>query len=175
MQDSPESTTAFDRNQELRAPTHSSGGDMLGFAPCPTCRIDPMELASFDDLLTAARQQPEPQRLLFVFARVELPEHATDDQRERFERREGGTISPCLCVDKAPGEVADFAALKAESEATGQHWDMVFVGSLDGRGGIAPSADEAAQPLRFMVNAINDGRVSDFAAFDHDGQVLRFA
>ena len=52
MQDSPESTTAFDRNQELRAPTHSSGGDMLGFAPCPTCRIDPMELASFDDLLT---------------------------------------------------------------------------------------------------------------------------
>ncbi|WP_297829420.1 ribonucleotide reductase subunit alpha [Thermomonas sp.] len=133
-----------------------------------------MELASFDDLLTAARQQPEPQRLLFVFARVELPENATAAQRERFERREGGTISPCLCVDKAPHEIAGFAALKAESATTGQEWDMVFVGSLDGRGGIAPSADEAAQPLRFMVNAINDGRVSDFAAFDREGQVLRF-
>ncbi|MBS0227153.1 MAG: ribonucleotide reductase subunit alpha [Proteobacteria bacterium] len=133
------------------------------------------ELSSFDDLLVAARQQAEPQRLLFVFARVELPANATDAQRERFDKREGGTISPCLCVDKAPDEIADFAALKAESEATGQPWDMVFVGSLDGRGGIAPSADEAAQPLRFMVNAINDGRVSDFAAFDRDGSVLRFA
>ncbi len=133
-----------------------------------------MELASFDDLLAAARRQTEPQRLLFVFARIELPEHATPDQRARFERREGGTISPCLCVDKAPEEIADFAALKAESGTTGQDWDLLFVGSLDGRGGIAPSADEAAQPLRFMVNAINDGRVSDFAAFDRDGSVLRF-
>ena len=134
-----------------------------------------MELASFDDLLIAARRQPEPQRLLFVFARVELPDNATQAQRERFERREGGTISPCLCVDKAPDEIAGFAALKAESDTTGQTWDMVFVGSLDGRGGIAPGTDEAAQPLRFMVNAINDGRVSDFAAFDQDGQVLRFS
>lgn len=133
-----------------------------------------MELASFDDLLIAARQQPEPQRLLFVFARVELPANATADQRERFERMEGGTLSPCLCVDKAPEEVADFAALKAESETTGQAWDMVFVGSLDGRGGIAPSADEAAQPLRFMVNAINEGRVSEFAAFTREGSVVRF-
>lgn len=132
------------------------------------------ELASFDDLLSAARRQPEPQRLLFVFARAELPENATAAQRERFERREGGTISPCLCVDKAPEDITDFAALKAESAATGQAWDMVFVGSLDGRGGISPSADEAAQPLRFMVNAINDGRVSDFAAFDADGAVLHF-
>ena len=29
-----------------------------------------MEIASFDDLLHAARAQPEPQRLLFVFAGV---------------------------------------------------------------------------------------------------------
>lgn len=133
------------------------------------------ELANFDDLLTAARQQPEPQRLLFVFARVELPEHATADQRERFDRREGGTISPCLCVDKLPDEVASFSALKSESETTGHDWDMVFVGGLAGHAGFAPSPDEAAQPLRFMVNAINNGRVSEFAAFDRDGAVLRFA
>ncbi len=133
-----------------------------------------MHLSSFDDLLRAAGEQPEPQRLLFVFARIDLPEAATEAQRERFARREGGTISPCLCVDKAPWEIADFAALVAESVNTGIAWDLVFVGSLAGRGGIAPSSDEAAQPLRFMVNAINSGRVADFAGFDRDGHVLQF-
>lgn len=133
-----------------------------------------MSLATFQDLLDAAARQPEPQRLLFVFARVDLPEHATEDQRQRYEQREGGTLSPCLCVDKAPAEVASFDALAAESAHTGQDWDIVFVGSLSGRAGIAPSADEAAQPLRFMVNAINNGRVSDFVAFDRSGAVLQF-
>lgn len=133
-----------------------------------------MSLTTFQDLLDAARRQPEPQRLLFVFARVDLPEHATDDQRQRYEQREGGTISPSLCVDKAPAEIASFDALAAESATTGQSWDIVFVGSLAGRAGIAPSTDEAAQPLRFMVNAINNGRVSDFAAFDRNGDVLQF-
>lgn len=133
-----------------------------------------MSLASFQDLLDAARQQPEPQRLLLVFARVELPQNATTEQRERFERREGGTLSPCLCVDKTPEEVASFAALAEESKATGQEWDLLFVGGLAGRAGVAPSADEAAQPLRFMVNAINDGRVAQFAAFDRQGEVVQF-
>ena len=32
-----------------------------------------MKISSFEDLLQAARQQPEPQRLLFVFADAELP------------------------------------------------------------------------------------------------------
>lgn len=133
-----------------------------------------MSLASFQDLLEAARRQPEPQRLLFVFARVDLPENASEDQRQRYEQREGGTLSPCLCVDKAPAEIANFEALAAESATTGQTWDIVFVGSLAGRAGIAPNADEAAQPLRFMVNAINNGRVSEFAAFDRAGEVLQF-
>ena len=133
-----------------------------------------MNLTSFQDLLDAALQQAEPQRLLFVFARIGLPENASPAQRERFEQREGGTISPCLCVDKAPGEVASFAALAEESAATGQDWDMVFVGALAGRGGIAPSGDEAAQPLRFMVNAINSGRVTDCAVFDRDGEAMQF-
>ena len=133
-----------------------------------------MNLTSFQDLLDAALQQAEPQRLLFVFARIGLPENASPAQRERFEQREGGTISPCLCVDKAPDDVASFAALVAESETTGQAWDMVFVGSLGGRAGIAPGTDEAAQPLRFMVNAINNGQVAQFATFDREGAVLQF-
>ena len=133
-----------------------------------------MSLASFQDLLDAAHRQPEPQRLLFVFAKVELPENASAQQRERFENREGGTLTPSLCVDKAPADIESFAALVDESATTGQAWDMVFVGSLAGRAGIAPSADEAAQPLRFMVNAINNGQVAQFATFDRNGAVLQF-
>ena len=133
-----------------------------------------MSLTSFQDLLDAAQQQPEPQRLLFVFAKVELPQNASAQQLERFENREGGTLTPSLCVDKAPSEIESFAALVTESETTGQAWDMVFVGSLSGRAGVAPSADEAAQPLRFMVNAINNGQVAQFATFDRNGAVLQF-
>ena len=32
-----------------------------------------MNISSFDDLLRAAREQPEPQRLLFVFANTRCP------------------------------------------------------------------------------------------------------
>ena len=45
----------------------------LGFDVTDGFEKNPMNIASFDDLLVAARQQPEPQRLLFVFAGVELP------------------------------------------------------------------------------------------------------
>lgn len=131
-------------------------------------------LTSFQDLLSASRQQPEPQRLLFTFAKVELPEDATDVQRERFDARHGGTLSPSMCVDKAADDIESFQMLVEESEKTGQPWDIVFVICLSGRAGVAPSADEAAQPLRFMVNAINNGRVAEFAAFDRAGNVLQF-
>ena len=46
-----------------------------------------MEISSFDDLLRAARQQPEPQRLLFVFAGAELPEATRPRSSARGSRR----------------------------------------------------------------------------------------
>ncbi|MFA6229782.1 MAG: ribonucleotide reductase subunit alpha [Rhodanobacter sp.] len=134
-----------------------------------------MMLTSFQDLLTAAHRQTEPQRLLLAFAKAELPDAATTAQRERFDASEGGTLSPVLCVDKAPVDIANFEALVEESIRTGMDWDVVFVTSLSGRAGVAPSSDEAAQPLRFMVNAINNGRVAEFAAFDRHGNVLQFS
>ena len=132
------------------------------------------ELADFNDLLHAARVQDQPQRLLFVFAHRQIDHHATPAQRERYARGEGGYLEPCLCVDRMPGEIAGFEALVAESERTGKHWDIVFVGGLEGRGGVAPNADEATQPMHFMVKAIHEGRIASFAAFDREGHALRF-
>lgn len=133
-----------------------------------------MMLHDFDGLLAAALAQPEPQRLLFVFVRSGLPDAPTEDQHARHRNGEGGTLQPVLCVDKAPAELASFAMLQAQSMQTGLDWDLVFVAALDGRAGIAPSADEAAQPLQLMVNAVNDGNVARFAAFDRHGDAVQF-
>ena len=65
-----------------------------------------MDIASFDDLLQAARQQREAQQLLFVFAGAELPADADAEQRERFAAGEGGELAPLMCVDKAAADLA---------------------------------------------------------------------
>ncbi len=134
---------------------------------------DGMRITNFSDLLTAARGQPEPQRLLLVFAAAELPHDATPAERAAFERGEGGALAPVLCVDKRPEEIESFDALCEESRRTGIGWDILFVGALSGRGGHAPNTDEAVQPLRMMVEAIKAGRVAQFLAVDRDGDLVR--
>ena len=83
-----------------------------------------MTIESFDDLLRAAKAQPEPQRLLFVFATAGVDNDATPEQMARFEAGQGGTLTPLMCVDKLPGELASFDALLAESREFEQAWDM---------------------------------------------------
>ena len=74
-----------------------------------------MNISSFDDLLRAAREEAEPQRLLFVFANAMLPDDSTPEQRLRFETGQGGALAPLMSVDKIPGELTSFAALVEES------------------------------------------------------------
>lgn len=131
-------------------------------------------LSNFGDLLEVARRQPQPQRLLFVFARVDLPESPTPAQRERHARGEGGTLAPVLCVDKAPTEIVSFSALAEESAGAGAGWDLVFVAALGGRAGNAPTAEEATRGLRRMVESIEGGQVNRFAVFDRGGAALAF-
>jgi hypothetical protein len=129
-----------------------------------------MQLSSFDDLLRAARAQPEPQRLLLVFASVGVSADATPEQRARFEAGEGGELTPVMCVDKAPDDVADFAALAGEAALTGQDWGLVFVGALGGRGGVPPSPDQAEAALKRMIEAIATGAPGPYVPFDRDGR-----
>ncbi len=131
-----------------------------------------VNLEPFMQLLDSAKQQPEPQRLLFVFASAELPADATQEQRLAFEQGDGGSLSPVLCVDKLPEQLSDFTSLIAESKQTGKAWDVVFVAGLSGRAGIAPSSDEATQPLQLMVEAIKDGRIGQFMVLSCQGEML---
>ena len=102
-----------------------------------------MEIASFDDLLHAARAQPEPQRLLFVFAGVGCPTTPPRPARALCGRA-GGALVPLMCVDKAPEEIASFQALAEESGQFGHDWAMVFVAALSGTLDKLPTSEAEA-------------------------------
>ncbi len=133
-----------------------------------------MMIASFDDLLLAATQQPEPQRLLFVFATAGVDDDATPEQIARFKAGQGGTLTPLMCVDKLPGELASFDNLVEESRAFDQAWDMVFVAALPGSGGASPTSEQAEAPLQRMVDAVKSGTIGGFIPFDAQGRPVRF-
>ncbi len=133
-----------------------------------------MSISNFEDLLQAARQQSEPQRLLFVFADVELPDDSTAEQRARFQAGDGGALVPLMSVDKKPADMSTFSALVEESRQFGRDWAVVFVAALAGRGGCAPTDVEADQSLQRMIEAIKSGSFGSFMPFDRQGQPLLF-
>lgn len=133
-----------------------------------------MVISSFDDLLHAVRKQPEPQRLLFVFANAELPDDSTPEQRARFEARQGGALVPLMSVDKAPDELSTFAALVEESRQFAQNWVVVFVASLSGREGRIPTSIEADRALQHMIESIKVGLFDSAIPFDRQGQPMLF-
>lgn len=132
-----------------------------------------MEISHFDDLLRAARAQPEPQRLLLVFAGASLGDDASAEQRERFEAGEGGELAPLMCVDKDPQALADFAALAAEAEMLATPWVLVFAAALAGRAPLAPTQGEVDAALERMVEAVRVGDIARFVPFDRSGQAVR--
>jgi hypothetical protein len=131
-----------------------------------------MEISKFNDLLTGARGQVEPQRLLLVFASASLPAGATLEQRARFEAGESGELAPLMCVDKDPGEVADFAALADEASTLDANWVLVFAAALSGKGGSPPSDSEIDAALQRMVEAVKSGVLSGLIPFDRKGEAV---
>ena len=128
----------------------------------------------FQHLLRAAVAQSESQRLLFVFASAGLPENSTPKQREEVDARRGGALTPLMCVDKAPADVAGFDMLVAESRRAGPPWQVVFAASLSGSDGQPPAPERIDAALEKMVNAVLLGGVGAFAAFAASGEPLQF-
>ena len=128
-----------------------------------------MNISSFDDLLKAARQQPEPQRLLFVFAGAELPDDSSTAQREQFVAGQGGALVPLMCVDKTPQELDSFADLVGESLEFGKPWKIVFAAAMSSNDGLPPSSEAAEKPLQKMVEAIKAGNLGSYIPFDREG------
>ncbi len=131
-----------------------------------------MNITSFDDLIVAARAQPEPQRLLFVFTRVELPDDCTPEQRASFEAGAGGSLTPLACLDKPPEEMDSFAELLEESRQFMPDWTIVFAAAISGRNGQPPATEDAEEPLNKMVDMIKTGRVGSLIPFDAQGKTV---
>lgn len=134
-----------------------------------------MNISGYDDLLSAAAQQAEPQRLLFVFASAELPVNCTEAQKAQYEAKRGGALAPVMCADKLPAELGSFDSLVEESRQMGMNWDIVFVSSMSGRAGVAPSSKEADPFLERMVESIKSGSFSKFLAFDRNAALVQFS
>jgi hypothetical protein len=132
-----------------------------------------MEISHFDDLLAAARQQPEPQRLLLVFAGASLPDAATDAQRAAFDAGEAGELAPLMCVDKDPLDLPDFQALAHEAATMGPAWALVFAAALGGQQGRPPAAAAVDAALQRMVEAVKLGRLAGMIPFDRSGAVVQ--
>jgi len=134
-----------------------------------------MEISHFDDLLVAARTQPEPQRLLLVFTAASLPDGATPEQIARFEDGEAGELAPLMCVAKDPDSLADFAALVNEASTLGPDWVLVFAAALSGQGGHAAAETQVDAALQRMVDAVKSGNLSGLIPFDREGHAVQLS
>jgi hypothetical protein len=129
----------------------------------------------FTQLLQAARAQPQPQRLLFVFAAAELPDDASAAQRAEFERGQGGTLTPLMCVDKGLDELSSFDALVNESRQAGPPWQVAFAAALSGQHGAAPTAGQVEAALNTLVERVRLGQFGGLLALAPDGAAVHFA
>ncbi|MFG6432088.1 ribonucleotide reductase subunit alpha [Roseateles sp. LYH14W] len=127
-----------------------------------------MNIEHFNDLLAIARAQPEPQRLLMVFATAECEPDATPEQMAAHAAGTGGALRPLMCVDKDPAELADFAALAAEARAAGPGWQLVFTAALAGR----TTSTEIQRMLDLLVKRVESGEFGGLLPFDTAGEAV---
>jgi hypothetical protein len=128
-----------------------------------------MNIQNFEDLLTAARAQPTPQRLLFVFVGAELPEDSTPEQQSNFTKGQGGALVPLMCVDKSPHELDSFETLVREAREFGQPWVLVLAAAMEGSVQKPPTSADADKPLKAMVDAVRLGDIGAYLPFDTQG------
>ena len=133
-------------------------------------------ITDYKSLLSVAKQQPEPQRLLFVFLQASLSDDAKNKQKQQFDSGQGGELQPVMCVDKNLDELGGFADLVEESKQMQQDWQIVLVAGLSGKNGHFPDSSEAEQPLNMMVQAVEQsGDLSKYLAFDKQGALIHFS
>ncbi|MFL0799244.1 MAG: ribonucleotide reductase subunit alpha [Agarilytica sp.] len=106
--------------------------------------------------------QDEPQRLLLLFANAEAK------NPKKSKKHQQGTITPVMCVDKAPEEVSDFTSLVKEADGINKEWNFLFIASLSGENGNAPTTEEADPYLNKMTNDVEMGNISQYLVIDRD-------
>ena len=118
-------------------------------------------ISMFNDLLEMTAEQPDPQRLLFLFASTDV----TNKTRKRDDKK--GTITPTMVVDKLPDELSDYPSLVKEADSISKDWDFVFIASLGGTQGQPPTSEDAEPFLNAMTNDVSSGNnIHRYVVFD---------
>ncbi len=117
-------------------------------------------ISTLADLIQAAQEQKEKQRLLFLFAK-------TESKKKKKKKHQTGTITPVMCVDKLPEDIASFKALVAEADEISKEWDIMLIAGLCGSLDTPPSTDDAEPHLNKMANDLMSGQeLSSYVIFD---------
>jgi hypothetical protein len=118
-------------------------------------------ISMFSDLLEMSNEQPDPQRLLFLFASTET----TKKSKKRDDKK--GTIEPTMVVDMLPEELSTFDALKIQADTISKEWDFVFIASLSGNNRIPPTSKDAQPFLDQMTDDVMTGKnINRYVVFD---------
>ncbi|MFQ3250280.1 MAG: hypothetical protein ACI9O6_002118 [Glaciecola sp.] len=118
-------------------------------------------ISMFSDLLEMSGEQPDPQRLLFLFAAAD----PTNKSAKREDKK--GTIEPTMVVDKLPSEVPSFESLIKEADSINKKWDFVFIASLSGQNKQPPSSEDAEPFLDQMTDDVMTGKnIRRYVVFD---------
>lgn len=133
------------------------------------------ELNHFDDFLAVANQQSEPQKLLLVLAKRELPNGHTEEQAQAFSEGHGGHLAPLAGIDKQPSELSSFAAFVEEAKQVGSDWDAVFVAALPGLQGKLPTPKAIDDAIEKIIHAIRNGMVNNLLVFDRRGTPMQLS
>ncbi|WIO73585.1 ribonucleotide reductase subunit alpha [Porticoccaceae bacterium LTM1] len=120
-------------------------------------------ISMFQDLLDMTSEQPEPQRLLFLFASTDIT------RKSRKQDEKSGTITPTMVVDKLPSEITGFDELVKEADSINKEWDFVFIAALSGENNKAPSSEDAEVYLNRMTNDVASGNnIHRYVVFDRN-------
>jgi len=119
-------------------------------------------ISNFSELLKAASEQDQPQRLLLLFAKAE----STSKKKKQTQH---GTLSPVMCVDKLPEDITSFSDLSKEADNVSKDWNFIFAVGLAGQNGLAPTEKEAEPFLNKMTNDVVSGQnIAQYAIFDRE-------
>lgn len=126
-------------------------------------------------MLESARQQPEPQRFLFVFLDAVLPEEHTPEEAFLFSQGQGGQLQPVMNLSRDLEELTTFESLVSSTPDKDRSWQVVLIACVSGENGRAPTAEEVDGPMQVLEHTIRmGGDISAYIAFDRDGEHVRF-
>ncbi len=134
-----------------------------------------MPINDFDGLLEAARHQPVPQRMLFVFLKTVVQKDYTEEQRARTEADRGGALLPLFCVDLTPLEVHTLEALSTEADQHSTEWDKMLVACMDDEPTSKGARARVDDALKAMVARVQTGGdLSIYLCFTRSGDPVIF-